>query len=112
MVRGRSSARWVPARIRPTMVSGAPRNRPAARGVMVVAERRRSCSRCGFFRYRREWDGKGDPAMPAELIDKLNAFDPTLPLEKAHTIPNAWYFDPEIYSLECHRVFGASWVVA
>ncbi|HYT91025.1 MAG TPA: SRPBCC family protein [Gemmataceae bacterium] len=50
--------------------------------------------------------------MPAELIDKLNAFDPTLPLEKAHTIPNAWYFDPEIYALESRRVFGASWVVA
>jgi choline monooxygenase len=50
--------------------------------------------------------------MPTGLIDKLKAFDPTLPLEKAHTIPNAWYFDPEIYALESRRVFGGSWVVA
>ena len=49
--------------------------------------------------------------MPATLSEKLNAFDPTLPLEKARTIPSAWYFDPEMYALETRRVFGASWVV-
>ncbi len=39
----------------------------------------------------------------------LNAFDATLPLAKARTIPSAWYFDPEIYALECHNVFGNTW---
>ncbi len=50
--------------------------------------------------------------MSASLTAKLNAFDPTLPLERARTIPSAWYFDPEIYAAECRHVFGASWVVA
>ena len=35
--------------------------------------------------------------MPANLTAKLKSFDSTLPLDKARTIPSAWYFDPEIY---------------
>jgi choline monooxygenase len=50
--------------------------------------------------------------MTPSLNEKLNAFDPTLPLERAHTIPSSWYFDPELYAAECRRVFGASWQVA
>jgi choline monooxygenase len=38
----------------------------------------------------------------------LGAFDPALPLERAHTIPSPWYFDPELYELERHTVF-AGW---
>ncbi len=47
--------------------------------------------------------------MTARLPEILNAFDAGLPLERARTIPSAWYFDPEIYALECQRVFGGSW---
>jgi choline monooxygenase len=36
-------------------------------------------------------------------------FDPTLPLERARTIPAAWYFDSEIHAAERQAVFGASW---
>jgi choline monooxygenase len=46
------------------------------------------------------------------LDAKLRAFDPSLPLERARTIPAAWYFDPDIYAAECRSVFGGSWQVA
>ena len=39
-------------------------------------------------------------------------FDPTLPLERARTIPASWYFDAEIYAAERRAVFGNSWQVA
>jgi choline monooxygenase len=47
--------------------------------------------------------------MSPTLADKLNAFDATLPLSRARTIPSAWYFDPEIYALERREVFGGAW---
>ncbi len=47
--------------------------------------------------------------MSAHLDELLRAFDETRPLARAHTIPSAWYFDPELYALECRRVFGGSW---
>jgi choline monooxygenase len=50
--------------------------------------------------------------MSLSLRDRLQAFDPDLPLEKAHTIPSAWYFDPDLYAAECRTVFGASWLAA
>src|SRR5580700_3283951 len=50
--------------------------------------------------------------MPSSLVHKLSVFDPSLPLERAHTIPSAWYFDPEIYAAECGTIFGQSWQVA
>jgi choline monooxygenase len=46
------------------------------------------------------------------LRDKLQMFDPALPLERAHTIPSLWYFDPEIYGAECASVFGRTWQAA
>jgi choline monooxygenase len=39
----------------------------------------------------------------------LRAFDADLPLERARTVPSAWYHDPEIYALERQHVFGGSW---
>jgi choline monooxygenase len=48
--------------------------------------------------------------MTPTLHDKLRAFDPTLPLERAHTIPNTWYFDQEIYEAEGSRVFANNWL--
>jgi choline monooxygenase len=50
--------------------------------------------------------------MSAHLDALLQAFDDTLSLARAHTIPSAWYFDPELYALEGRRVFGATWQVA
>jgi choline monooxygenase len=47
--------------------------------------------------------------MSHTLLAQLKAFDPDLPLERAHTIPSAWYFDGEIYAAECRRVFGDTW---
>jgi choline monooxygenase len=43
------------------------------------------------------------------LYEKLRLFDPNVTLERARTIPSAWYFDPEIYAAECRTVFGDSW---
>ncbi len=39
----------------------------------------------------------------------MSRFDPTLPLERAHTIPNTWYTDPAVLAAERAAVFGASW---
>jgi choline monooxygenase len=50
--------------------------------------------------------------MSSSLTAKLRAFDPLLPLERAKTIPSAWYFDAEIYEAERKSVFGATWQVA
>jgi choline monooxygenase len=49
--------------------------------------------------------------MSASLAAKIGAFDPTLPLERARTIPGLWYFDPEIYEAERRSVFGGTWQV-
>jgi choline monooxygenase len=50
--------------------------------------------------------------MPVSLDEKLRLFDPDLPLERAHTIPSAWYTDPEIYAAERRSVFGRTWLAA
>ncbi len=47
--------------------------------------------------------------MSPSLRELLNAFDAELPLDRARTIPSAWYFDPELYALECRNVFGTVW---
>jgi choline monooxygenase len=43
------------------------------------------------------------------LNDKLAAFDATLPLDRARTIPASWYFDSEIYAAERRAIFGDTW---
>jgi choline monooxygenase len=50
--------------------------------------------------------------MSPELAGKLRLFNAGLPLERAHTIPSVWYFDPEIYAAECRAVFRSTWQVA
>src|SRR5262245_52725510 len=42
-------------------------------------------------------------------MDHHHLFDPSLPLEQAHTIPSRWYFDPEIAAAARRAVFGATW---
>jgi choline monooxygenase len=36
-------------------------------------------------------------------------FDPSLPLDQAHTIPASWYFDPDVYAAERRAVFANTW---
>jgi len=43
------------------------------------------------------------------LRELLASFDPSLPLERAHSIPSTWYRDPRVETLERGRVFGDSW---
>jgi phenylpropionate dioxygenase-like ring-hydroxylating dioxygenase large terminal subunit len=47
--------------------------------------------------------------MSPHLAAMLDAFNPDLPLSRAHTIPSSWYFDPAMYARECERVFGNTW---
>lgn len=47
--------------------------------------------------------------MTSSVEALLAAFDSELPLARARTIPSAWYHDPEIYALECRRIFAGSW---
>jgi choline monooxygenase len=50
--------------------------------------------------------------MSSSLAQLLSRFDPELPLERARTIPAAWYHDPDLYQAERRAVFGDSWQVA
>src|SRR5579871_712854 len=50
--------------------------------------------------------------MSDRLRELLAAFDPELPLERARTIPAAWYHDPDLAALERRAVFGDTWQVA
>jgi choline monooxygenase len=50
--------------------------------------------------------------MSTHLQEVLDLFDPTLPLERAHTIPSAWYSDPAVYAAECRAVFANTWQLA
>ena len=50
--------------------------------------------------------------MSAGPDKSLGAFDPTLPLERAHTIPSRWYSDAAIYAAECRTVFAGIWQMA
>ncbi|HEY1377665.1 MAG TPA: SRPBCC family protein [Gemmataceae bacterium] len=46
--------------------------------------------------------------MTDRLRDLLDEFDPTLPLDRASTIPSGWYFDADLAELERRTVF-AGW---
>lgn len=47
--------------------------------------------------------------MDSSLQEILASFDPSLPLERAHSIPSTWYRDPRVAALERGRVFGDTW---
>ena len=47
--------------------------------------------------------------MSSSIADLLGGYDPGAPLERASTIPAAWYLDPRILELERRAVFGRSW---
>lgn len=46
--------------------------------------------------------------MSRTLSEIVNSFDPSLPLERARTIPSSWYFDSQLAELEYRTVF-AGW---
>ena len=52
----------------------------------------------------------GDPCVPS-LYDIVISYNDQDPLERAHTIPAAWYVDQGIAELERQAVFGGSWQV-
>ena len=47
--------------------------------------------------------------MTSRMRELLDKFDPTLPLERANTIPSDWYFDAELAEAERRSVF-AGWL--
>jgi choline monooxygenase len=47
--------------------------------------------------------------MTTTLAEKLGQFNPDLPLERARTIPAAWYHDADVFALERRQVFGNTW---
>jgi hypothetical protein len=55
--------------------------------------------------------GLGDNAkcVQRSLRQLIDAFDPSLPLERARTIPSDWYRSPELAELERWAVFGDGW---
>jgi choline monooxygenase len=46
------------------------------------------------------------------MDELLASFDPTLPLDRARTIPAAWYHDGEFAQRERQRIFGNCWIAA
>ena len=50
--------------------------------------------------------------MGRTLVEKIQAFDLDLPLERASTIPAEWYRDGEIEAAEREAVFGRTWLAA
>jgi choline monooxygenase len=46
------------------------------------------------------------------LREIVESYDAAAPLERAWTIPAAWYVDPRVYELEREAVFAGSWQVA
>ena len=43
------------------------------------------------------------------MTDIFHNYDPTLPLDKASTLPASWYLDPEVAELERRRIFSRCW---
>ena len=43
------------------------------------------------------------------LLNEVNSFDPTLPIEKARTPPSSWYTSQSIFELEKNAVLLAEW---
>jgi choline monooxygenase len=43
------------------------------------------------------------------MLTNRAAFDPTLPLERARTIPSEWYTDAAVAAVEARSVFRATW---
>ena len=50
--------------------------------------------------------------MTLSLAEKIRAFDPALPLERARTIPSTWYRDADVFEAERRTVFARTWLAA
>ncbi|MBL8377426.1 MAG: aromatic ring-hydroxylating dioxygenase subunit alpha [Burkholderiales bacterium] len=49
------------------------------------------------------------PGMPSTVTDLIAAYDAGAPLERARTIPAAWYTDARMHDLERRAVFAKTW---
>jgi choline monooxygenase len=49
------------------------------------------------------------PDPSHELVRLLSSFDADAPIERAATLPAAWYLDPHLHALERERVFFRGW---
>ncbi|HEV2884577.1 MAG TPA: aromatic ring-hydroxylating dioxygenase subunit alpha [Pyrinomonadaceae bacterium] len=49
--------------------------------------------------------------MTSSLSQIVDSYDPSAPLEKALTIPAAWYTNKDLYQLELQSVFTNSWLM-
>jgi choline monooxygenase len=56
------------------------------------------------------WQSGAD--MARSLTEIVNSYQPEAPLERASTIPAAWYIDPRVLDLERRTVFARSWQIA
>lgn len=50
--------------------------------------------------------------MSGSLQQLINSYDPSAPLDRASTIPAAWYTDERVFELELQTVFSRSWQIA
>ena len=50
--------------------------------------------------------------MSTSVAGLIDAYDPTLPLAEASTIPASWYVDPRIHALEKQTTFARTWQFA
>jgi choline monooxygenase len=51
-----------------------------------------------------------EQGMNMPLAEVLNLYNSDAPLERAYTIPAAWYLDERIEELEREQVFGGNWI--
>ena len=50
--------------------------------------------------------------MTRDVAEIIRSYRPDLPLDRASTIPAAWYVDPRVLDLELRTVFARSWQLA
>jgi choline monooxygenase len=50
--------------------------------------------------------------MTNPVLEQIDRYDPTLPLEEARTCPASWYIDPRMLELEQRTVFARTWQYA
>jgi len=51
-----------------------------------------------------------DARISQALRRELERFDPSLPIESAHTPPSSWYLDPAFERLDRETVFSHNWI--
>ena len=52
----------------------------------------------------------GPVSVASALRREVERFDPSIPVERAHTPPASWYLDPAFHDLERDTVFSHNWI--